>query len=83
MQHSQGRRSSMRCVEVCDQVNVRNYSGGHRWIPGTIIQETGPLSARIELEDGTVVRRHHDQVVARPVDSIITAGECESRGYRS
>ena len=34
----------------------------------TVIQETGPLSARIELEDGTVVPKHHDQVVVRPVE---------------
>ena len=28
------------------------------------------MSARIELEDGTVVRRHHDQVVTRPTESF-------------
>ena len=60
----------MRFVEVGDPVNVQNYSKGSRWIPGTIIQETGPVSARIELEDGTVVRRHHDQLVARPTGSF-------------
>lgn len=68
IQHDQ--HSRMRQVEVGDSVNVRNYSRGPKWIPGTIIQETGPLSARIELEDGTVVRRHHDQLVARPTESF-------------
>ena len=28
------------------------------------------MSARIELEDGTVVRIHHDQLVARPTESF-------------
>ena len=28
------------------------------------------MSARIELEDGTVVRRHHDQLVTRPTESF-------------
>ena len=51
-------------------MSVRNYSRGTKWIPGTIIQETGPLSARIELEDGTVVRKHHDQLAARPTESF-------------
>ena len=60
-QHNQ--HSRMRQVGVGDSVNVRNYSRGPKWVPGTVIQETGPLSARIELEDGTVVRKHHDQVV--------------------
>ena len=59
----------MRQVEVGDSVSVQNYSRGPKWIPGTIVQETGPVSARIELEDGTVVRRHHDQLVARPTES--------------
>ena len=68
IQHDQ--HSRMRQVEVGDSVNVRNYCRGPKWIPGTIIEETGPLSARIELGDGTVVRRHHDQLVARPTESF-------------
>ena len=60
--------SRMRQVEVGDSVNVRNYCRGHKWIPETIIEETGPLSARIELGDGTVPRRYHDQLVARPTE---------------
>ena len=65
-QHDQ--HSRMRQVEVGDSVNVRNYSRGPKWVPGTVIQETDPLSARLELEDGTVVRKHHDQVVVCPVE---------------
>ena len=65
-QHDQ--HSQMRQVGVGDPVNVRNYSRGPKWVPETVIQETGPLSARIELEDGTVVRKYHDQVVVRPVE---------------
>ena len=51
IQHDQ--HSRMLQVEVGDSVSFRNYSSGPYWVPGTIIQETGPLSARIELEDGT------------------------------
>ncbi|KAL9961178.1 hypothetical protein ACROYT_G030076 [Oculina patagonica] len=68
IQHDQ--HSRMRQVDVGGSVNVRNYSRGPKGIPGTIIQETGPLSARVTLEDGTVVRRHHDQLVARPTESF-------------
>ena len=49
---------------------VAYYSRGPNWIRGTIVQKTGPLSTRIELEEGTVVRRHHDQLVARPTESF-------------
>ena len=30
-------------VKLGDAVSVRNYSWGSMWVPGTIIQETGPL----------------------------------------
>ena len=63
-QHDQHVR--MRPMGVGDTVNVRNYLKDPKWLPGTIIQETGPVSARVELEDGTVVRRHHDQLLTRP-----------------
>lgn len=69
-QHDQ--HSRMRRVEVGDSVNFRNFSRGPRWISGTIIEESGPFSARIELEDGTVVRRLHDQVVACLKESFRT-----------
>ena len=48
-----------------DVVQARNYLGNRKWTPGTIIQQTGPVSARIKLENGDVVWRHHDQLLAR------------------
>ena len=33
---------------------------------GVIIEDTGPISAKVELENGSIVRRHHDQLLARP-----------------
>ena len=51
-QHDQPSRT--RGVKLGDTVSVRNYSRGSKWVPGTIIQETGPLSARVELQDGMV-----------------------------
>ena len=44
-QHDQ--HSRMRTVKLGDAVSVRNYSRGSKWVPGTIIQETGPLFARV------------------------------------
>jgi hypothetical protein len=48
-----------------DSVYARNYSGNGKWMPGTIVEETGTVSVKVELEDGTVIRRHHDQLLAR------------------
>jgi len=60
----------MRQVEIVDSVNVSNYSGWPKWIPGTINEEAGPLSARIKFKVGTVVQGHHDQLAARPTESF-------------
>ena len=67
-QHDQHSRT--RGVKLGDAVSVRNYSRGSKWVPGTIIQETGPLSVRVELEDGMVVRRHHDQLISRTTEPV-------------
>ena len=67
-QHDQPSRT--RGVKLGDAVSVRNYSRGSKWVPGTIIQETGPLSARVELQDGMVVRRHHDQLISHTTEPL-------------
>ena len=63
-QHDQ--HSRPRQLEVGDTVQVCNYSGSRKWQPGVIIEDTGPVSAKVELENGSIVRRHHDQLLARP-----------------
>ena len=55
-----------RSFELHDPVFARNYSTqGHRWLAGKIVEKTGPLSFRIELPDGNIIRRHLDQVRTR------------------
>ena len=44
---------------------TRNYSGLPKWLPGAILEETGPVSDKVVLEDGNIVRRHHDQLLPR------------------
>ena len=42
---------------------AKNYSGtGNRWLSGKVVRVTGPVSAVIELSDGTKVRKHFDQI---------------------
>ena len=68
-QHDQ--HSRMRAVKLGYTVSVRNYSRGSKWVPGTVIQETGPLSVRVELEDGMIVLRHHDhELISRTTESL-------------
>ena len=78
-QHEQYSRT--RRVKPGDAVSVRNYSLGSKWVPGTIIQETGPLSARVELEDGMVVRGHHDQLISRTTEPLCPSLTAQRAGH--
>ena len=51
-----------RTFKVGQHVFVRNFSKRCKWLPGTILERTGPVSFCCELTDGTVVRRHQDQM---------------------
>ena len=60
-------------------VYARNFTPGNktRWLRGTILENTGPVSSRIELQDGTICRRHNDHVRARQENE--TVEESDSR----
>lgn len=49
---------------------TRNFSHGPKWIPGIITKITGPVSYKVLLGDGNIVRRHVDQILARPEDTV-------------
>jgi hypothetical protein len=61
------KHSRARAFVEDDKVLVRNYAGLPKWLPGTIIEETRPVSDKVELGNGTIVRKHHDQLLPRPV----------------
>ena len=51
-----------------DQVYVRGFGNGPRWIPGTIVKVHGSRSFEIKLSDGRMVRRHLDHIRLRTND---------------
>ena len=59
------RHSRKRSFCVGDTAYAQNYNGNGKCIPGTIVELTGPVSVKVELENGTRIRRHHDQILAR------------------
>ena len=60
------RTASIRTFSEGEAVYARNFSQGEKWIPGRILKRTGPLSFRIQLEQGQIVwRRHQDQIRKR------------------
>ena len=53
-------------VEPQSNVVVRNYGLGSKWLPGIVEERTGPVSYRCRLPDGSLARRHQDQIIAGP-----------------
>lgn len=52
-------------IQQGQAVYAKDFRYKKAWMPGTVVENTGPVSARVQLENGTVVRRHQDQVRAR------------------
>ena len=55
-----------------DTVYTRNYSDGSKWIPGVITEITGPVSYKVTLADGKILKRHLDQIRTCYVNTPIT-----------
>uniref|UniRef100_A0A3B1KG74 Integrase catalytic domain-containing protein n=1 Tax=Astyanax mexicanus TaxID=7994 RepID=A0A3B1KG74_ASTMX len=51
-------------------VMTRNFSHGPKWIRGLIEEVTGPVSYKVRLGDGKIVRRHVDQILAGTKDFV-------------
>ncbi|UYV78573.1 K02A2.6-like [Cordylochernes scorpioides] len=48
-------------VEEGQEIMARGYHGS-RWLPGVVSEKTGPVSIKVETEDGKLLSRHLDQV---------------------
>ena len=57
--HAHDQRAVERRFTAGDPVYVRNFGRGQPWLQGHILESTGPVSFRVELEGGQVVWRHH------------------------
>ena len=51
-----------RHFQVGDSVFSRNFGPGKVWLEATVVEVTGPVSYRVQLENGFVIRRHVDQL---------------------
>ena len=57
-----------RAFKKGDDVFVKNFGSGSRWLPGKIVNVTGPVSFHVELEDGRQRRCHLDHLRRREVE---------------
>ena len=64
---AQNRR--MREFSNGQEVFIRNFGVGSRWISGVIVNSSGPLTWLIKLEDGKTVIRHADHIRNRYIQN--------------
>lgn len=60
-------KSEIRNFSNGQSVMVRDYRGNLPWIYATIQSKLGPLSYKVETEEGSVWRRHVDQMIRTSV----------------
>ncbi|KAK9517613.1 hypothetical protein VZT92_022969 [Zoarces viviparus] len=76
------RTAADRLFNEDDAVYLRNtVTGSHKWIPGLIVRQTGPVSYEVrERDSDTVHKRHGDQLRARAIaqpDIDVTESQAE------
>ena len=69
MYHDRGSRDCQ--FEQGQTVLVKNLRGLPKWLPGKVIERTGPLSYRVQVQ-GQIWRRHTDQLLATGESEKVT-----------
>nr|XP_056716170.1 uncharacterized protein K02A2.6-like [Euleptes europaea] len=68
-----------RVVAMGDTVYARNYGPGPAWVPTTVRDVTGPVSYRVVIPEGRVLRRHIGQLWRQLPDWPIFDGVLAAR----
>jgi hypothetical protein len=63
---------ALRSFQAGELVFAENFADSpqQKWLAGKVLTSTGPLSYRVELQSGIVVRRHVDNLRGRSVSSL-------------
>lgn len=51
-----------RDMTVGQKVMARDYRSEQKWVPGTVVEQLGPLTYRVEVQGGRRWKRHIDQM---------------------
>ena len=62
-----------------DLVLAKNCGQGPPWIPGKILKQSGAVISVVKLTDGTIIRRHLDQLEL----NMTNQAQSESESYAS
>ena len=63
-----------RVFSVDQEVMVRNFREGDKWISGKIVDQLGPVSYLVQCCDGSMWRRHVDHILDKTVSSELDKG---------
>ena len=65
----------LRSFAVGSSVMVCDYRHANKWIPGTIVRKLGPVTYHVDTGEGTIVKRHVDQLTQRqePTPNFLTS----------
>ncbi len=66
-----------RSFQPGDHVYVQNFSGTPAWLDGKILDQTGPVSYRVQLSDGRIRKRHIDHLRVRYSGDSVNLGPPE------
>ena len=58
-----------------EKVFAKNYLKGKKWLPGSSIKKTGPVSYKVLLETGRIICCHQDQIRRCFIDETVTTKE--------
>ena len=61
-------KAKERKLNVKENVCVRNYSWGDKWLPGVIQKKIGPVLFLVKLSDGRVHHCHLEQICMHSVE---------------
>ena len=61
------KKACVRTLRINDDVFIKNFIAGHRWLPGKIIEVLGPVTYRVQLESGRCRKCHQDHLRERVV----------------
>ena len=53
-----------------EKVFVKNQGRGETWLPGHIIESSGPVSFKVQLQDGRIISRHQDHLRKRFTEDL-------------
>ena len=54
---------------------MKNFGGGPTWLPGVVQDRTGPVSYRVQMEDGREIRRHVNHLRNRQEGEMWDGGQ--------